>query len=197
VNQDEIRDMETMLREFDAFEKMYKRGPVTGGADIERKYQYWIDLGASRAEERIIKLLEALKEPDMKFHKFSTLMNVDNIIALIKGETYSVVNDQVDVQEIWSNTLGSGWEYSEWFIGIKYDGGDWSEPCNAKLRHFSRNDEDVIVTTDFTPEMLVEAHNKLVREKYTHCGGCGMDDPDACTSDAVLQYMVYGDLIYG
>ena len=56
MNQDEIRDMETAMREFDAFERMYK--PVAGGSDLERKNKYWIELGARRAEERIIKLLE-------------------------------------------------------------------------------------------------------------------------------------------
>jgi hypothetical protein len=102
-----------------------------------------------------------------------------------------------NIEQIWGDTLGSGWEYSEWFVDIEYDGGDWDKPSNATLIHFSENDESVIVKTEFTPEMLVEAHDKLVREKYTHCGECGMDDPDYCTSDAVLQYMVYGDLIYG
>jgi hypothetical protein len=65
------------------------------------------------------------------------------------------------------------------------------------LKHFSKDDETVVVVTEFTPAMLLSAYDKLVREKYMHCGGCGMDDPDYCTSDAVLQYMVYGDLIYG
>lgn len=34
---------------------------VPGGADLEAKNAYWIELGARRAEERIIKLLEAEK----------------------------------------------------------------------------------------------------------------------------------------
>jgi len=41
---------------------------------------------ALEERERIIKLLEELKEPDMKFYKFKTLVNIDRIIALIKGE---------------------------------------------------------------------------------------------------------------
>ncbi len=58
MTEDEIRDMETMEREFDFFAKMYNRPSVTGVADLEAKYQYWIDLGASRERERLLKLLK-------------------------------------------------------------------------------------------------------------------------------------------
>ena len=205
MNKDEIRDMETAMREFDAFERMYKNEPVTGGTDLERKYQYWIDLGASRAVKNVIKMLHKHEEHfqigggyEQAYYMLLGLIRNDEwALDIIKSETESAINEQVDVEQVWSDTLGSGWEYSEWFLGIRYDGGDWDKSCNAKLRHLSKTDEEVIVTTEFTPEMLVEAYNRLVREKYTHCGGCSMDDPDACTSDAVLQYMVYGDLIYG
>ena len=49
--------------------------PVAGGADIERKFQYWIDLGARRKQEQVIKLLEA---SDSVCNEWA--------IALIKGE---------------------------------------------------------------------------------------------------------------
>ena len=42
--------------------------------------------GIKAERERIIKLLKEVKEPDMKFHKFETLVNIDRIIALIEGE---------------------------------------------------------------------------------------------------------------
>jgi hypothetical protein len=53
-----------------------------------KEYAYFsgIVTGRNGERERIIKLLEQLKEPDMKFHKFQTLVNVNRIIALIKGE---------------------------------------------------------------------------------------------------------------
>jgi hypothetical protein len=56
MTEDEIRDMETAMREFDAFERMYK--PVAGGSDLERKNKYWIELGFRRAQERVLKSLE-------------------------------------------------------------------------------------------------------------------------------------------
>jgi hypothetical protein len=45
-----------------------------------------VEVATMQERERIIKLLEELKEPDMKFYKFKTLVNIDRIIALIKGE---------------------------------------------------------------------------------------------------------------
>jgi hypothetical protein len=45
-----------------------------------------VEVATMQERERIIKLLEEIKEPDMKFHKFETLVNIDRIIALIKGE---------------------------------------------------------------------------------------------------------------
>lgn len=62
MTEDEIRDMETAMREFDAFERMFKREPVTGGADLERKNQYWIDLGAARERERLLQLVKEMPQ---------------------------------------------------------------------------------------------------------------------------------------
>lgn len=63
MNQDEIRDMETAMREFDAFERMYRKSePVAGGSDLERKNKYWIELGASRAVKDVIKMLHEHEE---------------------------------------------------------------------------------------------------------------------------------------
>ena len=80
MNQDEIRDMETAMREFDAFERMYRKSePVAGGSDLERKNKYWIELGAKRAEERIIKLLE----DSITYENFGLK---EYLIKKIKGE---------------------------------------------------------------------------------------------------------------
>jgi hypothetical protein len=46
----------------------------------------FVKINVDKERERIIKLLDELKEPDMKFYKFKTLVNIDRITALIKGE---------------------------------------------------------------------------------------------------------------
>jgi hypothetical protein len=55
---------------------------------VERVQQFeaWFESELQTERDRIIKLLEKLKEPDMKFYKFQTLVNIDRIIAVIKGE---------------------------------------------------------------------------------------------------------------
>ncbi|CAB5219133.1 hypothetical protein UFOVP223_30 [uncultured Caudovirales phage] len=102
-----------------------------------------------------------------------------------------------DVEGVWSDTLGSGWENSDWFVKIKYDGGDWETPCKATIWHWDKDDDSKIVKTEFDPVKLTKAYAKLMQMNYTHCNGCALDDQDWCTSDAVLQHMVYGDWIYG
>lgn len=102
------------------------------------------------------------------------------------------------VEGVWSDTLGSAWEDSRWFIDIEYEGdGAWNKPSNATLIHWDKDDEDKVVRSYFTPQMLAEAYSKLEDMKYTHCGGHALYDQDYCTSDAVLQHMVYGTWIYG
>ena len=64
-------------------EQVYFNGYSKG---LMKSKEAFTELGAHEERERIIKLLEQLKEPDMKFHKFETLANIDRIIALIKGE---------------------------------------------------------------------------------------------------------------
>jgi hypothetical protein len=32
----------------------------------------------------------------------------------------------------------------------------------------------------------------------THCGGCDLiGDPDECSADLILQWAVYGEIVYG
>lgn len=105
----------------------------------------------------------------------------------------------IDADEVWSDIFGSGWEYSDWFVGVKYhDGGDWDIPSNITIRHWDPETEgERVISTDLSVKQVLEAYAKLLSERYTHCGNCALDDPDACTSDAVLQYAVYGEFIYG
>ena len=105
--------------------------------------------------------------------------------------------DEQLVQSIWEETLGSGWEYSDWFLNIEYEDGDWDKPCNAIITHFSADDEDEIVKTAFNPQQLADVYAKLMLTKYRHCGDSPLDDQDACTSDYILQHLVYGETIYG
>ncbi len=49
------------------------------------------------------------------------------------------------------------------------------------------------------PEDLVKAYHELIKQGYTHCGGCQFDleDPDACFGETVLQQALFGEQVFG
>jgi hypothetical protein len=105
---------------------------------------------------------------------------------------------EIDADEVWSDIFGSGWEHSDWWVRITHhDDGAWDKPSPITVKHWGRDDDTVIEVTHLTVEQVLTAYAKLLGERYTHCGGCPLDDPDACTSDAVLQFAVFGEFIYG
>lgn len=108
------------------------------------------------------------------------------------------VDVPVDMGELWSNMMGGR-------------SGYWADD-------FKRLDDGVVdwyVGTEFTPnpqdfkvfadgewyevplEKLARAYVRLKLDGWTHCGGCSVDDNDACTGDAILQVAAFGDFVYG
>lgn len=105
---------------------------------------------------------------------------------------------QVEAEELWSDVFGSGWEYFEWFTAIKYEeGSDWDKPGTVLIKSWSPTDEDKRIITRITLDDVVEAYTTLTNKGWSHCGGSGLDNADACTSDAILQTIIYGELVYG
>lgn len=108
-------------------------------------------------------------------------------------------NVDVDINEVWENMVGG-------------HSGYWAEEfrtVNGGKVHFYRdenyaepNPHDIKVLADdewytVTVRSLAEAYVKLKQEGWTHCNGCPVDDEDACTGDALLQYAAFGELVYG
>ena len=109
-----------------------------------------------------------------------------------------VVPLAMDADEVWSDVFGSGYEYSPWWYKVTFSSGaDWDKAGTATIKHWSKDSEDTLETTKITVEDLAKAYATLIAEKWTHCNGCGLDDPDACSSDVVLQMAVFGEIIYG
>lgn len=55
-------------------------------------------------------------------------------------------------------------------------------------------------STILTPEQIGRAFGRLVELGFTHCNGYPIQDlnnSDACTADLVLQFAVYGEIIWG
>lgn len=109
-----------------------------------------------------------------------------------------VVPLTMDADEIWSDVFGSGYEYSPWWVRVSYsNGADWDKHGVATIKHWGKEDDNVLETTKVTVEDIAKAYATLTADKWTHCGGCGLDDPDACSSDVVLQMAVFGEIVYG
>ena len=57
-----------------------------------------------------------------------------------------------------------------------------------------------IIKKILTPESICRSFAELVTRGTTHCNGyplADLDNSDACTSDLVLQFATYGDVIWG
>jgi hypothetical protein len=119
--------------------------------------------------------------------------------GLERDDSKILVCRAVDKNELWADVFGSGWEYSPWWISVDFTNGDWEEHGEAVIKYLDPDDADEQQTATKTVTItdLANACSKLETQGWTHCGGEGLSDPDACTSDAVLQVAVFGELVYG
>ena len=108
---------------------------------------------------------------------------------------------RVNADELWADVFGSIGSYApEWLHDIRYVTG--SETKHGLCYITADVTDGWSMSTDTKVhrvyvEDIAEAYGKLTSTGYSHCGGCGLDDPDACTTDALLQMVVYGKLVYG
>lgn len=108
-----------------------------------------------------------------------------------------------EANELWSDVFGSlgGFLDHSWLHGIRYYTGDWDKHGLVELTIDNPapelDESNPHMTKRLKVEDIAEAYSKLMNNNYTHCNGCELDDPDACTADAILQTAVYGELVYG
>lgn len=107
------------------------------------------------------------------------------------------MSSQID--EVWENMMDG-------FSGYWAD--EYATPDNGRVEwykdeNFSQpNPQPFKVLCEgewyeVTPQGLVNAYLELKRDGWTHCNDDSIDDSDSCTGDAILQYAVFGDLVYG
>lgn len=108
---------------------------------------------------------------------------------------------EFDVEDFWENLWGQGL-YEEWFCGFAFrDGASWDTPTMGcvEITHWSADDEDKIVTTVLKFDDFTQAWAASIDAGCHHCG-CSMADieeADSCWADVVLQFAIYGELVYG
>lgn len=106
---------------------------------------------------------------------------------------------EVDMDDVWGNMIGGHSGY--WAEDFKtLTGGEIAWYKDDKYEQ--PNPQSFKVLADgvwhiVTERNLAEAYLKLKAESWTHCGQYPVDDHDSCTGDALLQYAVFGEFIYG
>lgn len=118
----------------------------------------------------------------------------------VASNGYTHIVDGIDVEELWSETFGSGWEYAPFDIRVKYaNGTDWDVPGMAVV---AIHNEEEWVIKQVGIATLLDAYRKIRamadQGEYNHCGtGVDLGNFDACVSADLLQLAVLGEIIFG
>lgn len=102
--------------------------------------------------------------------------------------------------DLWSNVMGSGWEYMGWWSSVDYlEGSDWDIVGSFDITANNPDDStEPEQTKRFNIDDLARGYALAIQNNFRHCGShIDLYDMDACSSDAVLQYAFFGELIYG
>ena len=107
---------------------------------------------------------------------------------------------EIDENELWSRIWGSEPQsFGSWFFGLRYLTGDWDKVGQVKVVLQDPEDyEDPqrTVTGTITLDKIVKALNdpKFPAHLRQHI----MDDnADCIDSDAVIQFIVFDEIVYG
>ena len=114
------------------------------------------------------------------------------------------IKTTVNINDIWEALWGSDGIGMEWVSHVRTAKGEgikfWDENWTPLPQPFRVYDIEERKWHDVSLEDLVKAYQIALDNKAMHCGDClvaDLDDPDACTGDILLQYAVFGELIYG
>lgn len=121
---------------------------------------------------------------------------------------YVIVPIVVEAGELWSATFGGGWESvgNDHIKSVEFlNDADWQTVGLARITAEDPEDEGSTVTVEVGIHDLTKAFADLASGQFYHCGqhisqdfygGAGFDF-DACSSDGMIQQMVYGKVVYG
>jgi hypothetical protein len=98
----------------------------------------------------------------------------------------------------WQAVTGGGFPSWSWWHSFNYgeDGTSWEVPGSLKVIAEDPSNERKTVSKTLTALDLLHAYKAMPNK--THCGGCDIiGDPDDCSSDLILQWAMYGEIVYG
>jgi hypothetical protein len=116
----------------------------------------------------------------------------------IKEETATFeVTLTFNSEEVWEAVTGSGFAHTKhWINFVELE--TWRKPCAITITHDTEEGGEAVTTIE--PARLFEAFGELVKANWTHCGNYGLmdlDNADACHGDLVLQWAIFGKIIFG
>lgn len=109
---------------------------------------------------------------------------------------------EISEAEIMSGVFDGLWaESSPW---VRSTNWDWENPTSAVEVVYDTPEDDEGDGTGkkiVTAEDLGKAFAEILSNHIQHCGGmpvtAEIDEWDACVSDLVLQWAIFGEIIYG
>lgn len=110
------------------------------------------------------------------------------------------VSRDMDRDDLWSNVFGTAGESWSWWRGVTFhNGASWFSPGEfdgfATLRVEDPENEREVIEKRVTLDDVVYAAEWYVGKGYEKVAA--LDDLDACASDLILQFMVFGEVVYG
>jgi len=109
------------------------------------------------------------------------------------------ITKSYDLQDVWEALGGSDFSGCRDFVD-KINDYDYKNPKPFTIIHTDKEGVNYKVTTVLTPEVISEAFTKAVLNKETHCGSYDIDDldnADACFAYTILQYALFGEVVFG
>ena len=102
---------------------------------------------------------------------------------------------------VWEIVVGDLPNYS-WWESMEFIEGDIDTPGLVEIvgenpgSYMQNAPEGASITKRLTALDLLHAYQAMPQK--THCGGCDIiSDPDACSADLILQWAMYGEIVYG
>lgn len=113
---------------------------------------------------------------------------------------------EVDPEELWSSTFGSGFETWSWWRSVEFlDKADWDNPGKVRLKIADPDHEEFsgkVKQRTVDMDRLLWAVGQAAATCVDACTGepitlrKGRVDFDACVGDCVLQIAVLGRVMY-
>jgi hypothetical protein len=107
---------------------------------------------------------------------------------------------EIDADELWSRIWGSEPQsFGSWWRGLRFTEGDWDKAGHAHVLMEDANEGEgtdktvsvVITLTDIVLALNDPKFPAHLRKNIMN------DNADCIDSDAVIQFIVYGEVVYG